>query len=214
LDDDLVIMSAGTADLIALYRATGNSAATNNAAIQAGRDYADQIKRVVGAGAKRVLVMGAYNLGLTPWGQGTPDIAFLTAISKAYDERLLVDIVGMGNNVLYLDGQTYFNGMFNSPGSFGLSNSITPACTSVDAGPGIGIGSGLVSSSLCNTSTLVQVTSTVEVTATVSPFTTMTSTIVSPVNYNLLVFADGVYLTPGAQFVFGNYAYSRLANRW
>ncbi len=213
-ENDLVLMTAGTADLIALYRATGNSAATTNAAVQAGRDYAELIKRVVGAGAKRVLVLGAYNIGLTPWGQSTADAAYLSAISKSFDERLLVEIVGMGANVLYLDGQNYFSGMFLAPGSFGLANSVTPACTSIDAGAGIGTGLGLVSSALCTTSTLAPVTSTVEITVTVSPFTTATATVSNPVSYNLLVFADGVYLTPAAQLTFGNYAYSRLASRW
>jgi outer membrane lipase/esterase len=213
-DTDLVLMSAGLSDLIALYRAGGATAATTAAGQQAARDYADQIKRVVAAGGKYVFAIGAYDLGLTPWGQASGNAAYLSELVRLFEERLVVDIVGMGNNVLFVDGKLYFTPMFVSPGSFGLGNSVTPACTSVDPGNGIGTGVGLVSSALCTTATLAQVTSTAVVTATVSPFTTTTATVTSSIAYNGLVFADGVYLTPFAQSAFGTYVYSRLANRW
>ena len=212
-DSDVVLMSAGVADVLANYRNLGATAAGTAASVQAARDYADQIRRVVNAGGKYVVITGAYDLGLTPWGQGSGNVAYLSEVVRLYDERLVVDIVGLGNNVLYLDGRSYFGGMFTSPGSFGLANSTVPACTSVDAGAGIGIGSGQVNSALCNTSTLIITTSTAVVTTTVAPGTA-TATITATVAYNALVFADGVYLTPGAQAVFGNYAFGRLVNRW
>jgi outer membrane lipase/esterase len=77
------------------------------------------------------------------------------------------------------------------PSSYELTDAVTPVCTSVDAGPGIGIGAGQVNSALC------------------TPATTLDS-----VNYNNYLFADKVYPAPRAQFKFGEYATSRIQARW
>ena len=72
-----------------------------------------------------------------------------------------------------------------------MTNSATPVCTSVDAGPGIGVGTGQINSLLC------------------SP-----STIGSGVDYGLYVFADKLYLTPVAGRAFGDYVAGRIKARW
>ena len=72
-----------------------------------------------------------------------------------------------------------------------MTNSIDPVCTSVDAGPGIGIGANQVNSALCNT-----------------------STIVSGATYSLYLFADRIYPTPTGHRKFGDYAYQRIRARW
>jgi hypothetical protein len=74
---------------------------------------------------------------------------------------------------------------------YSFTNTSDPVCTSVDAGPGIGIGAGQVNSALCTPSTLV-----------------------AGANVNSYVFADPVYLSPSAQRQLGNYAYDRLRARW
>jgi len=102
-----------------------------------------------------------------------------------------VAVEDLGKNVLYIDAAYYVNVFEGSPGSYGFNNGDTPVCTSVDAGPGIGIGAGEVNSALCTPNTLLPNA--------------------NPVRY---VFADKVYLTPAAHREFGNYAYDRVHQRW
>ena len=97
----------------------------------------------------------------------------------------------MGKTVLYVDLAYYVNLFEANPGGNGFNNGKDPVCTSVDAGPGIGIGAGQVNSALCTP-----------------------STIVAGADYNRYVFADKVYLTPNAQRLFGDYAQQTLSRRW
>jgi outer membrane lipase/esterase len=61
----------------------------------------------------------------------------------------------------------------------------------VDQGPGIGIGAGRVNSRLCTP-----------------------STIQAGQDYTRLLFADLVYPTPHAHQLFGDFALSRIRDRW
>ena len=218
---DVVVVSMGTSDVIAAYAATGTGAATLPVVQQAALDFGSQIRRLTAAGAKYVLVTGVYDLGKTPWAVSTPDAAFISNLALKFNERLVVDIVNLGQNVLYLDGFLYFSPVFSFPNFYGLSDSTRIACTSVDAGNGIGIGVGQVSSALCNTSTLAVVTATVAagtVTTSTAAGTVTVSTpagsVTSTVSYNTLIFADKVYPTPAVQVLFGDYAYGRITGRW
>jgi hypothetical protein len=65
------------------------------------------------------------------------------------------------------------------------------ACTSVDAGAGIGIGAGQVNSSLCTP-----------------------STIAAGVNYTTYLFADPLYFAPSAQRLFGDSTYNKIIQRF
>ena len=97
----------------------------------------------------------------------------------------------MGKTVLYVDLAYYVNLFEANPGGNGFNNGKDPVCTSVDAGPGIGIGAGQVNSALCTPSTLL-----------------------SGASQDSYVFADTVYMTPLAHRQFGTYAYDRLRARW
>lgn len=195
--DDLVILSGGMSD--ALFEAKAFLAGTQTAdtavanARAAGTALANLAKRLVDAGAKQVVVVGAINLGITPWGQATGQYDTLYAISRNVNDAFLIDSVnlGLGSNVLYVDAPYYFNIAAEDPGNFSMNNSKGVACTSVDAGVGIGIGAGEVNSALCTT-----------------------STIASGVSYNSYMFADKLYVTPNLQRLFGTYAYDRIRNRW
>lgn len=194
--DDLLIVGGGVADTIAEAARFYAGQQTQDQMVQnlqqAGRDLSDQARRLVAAGAKHVVVVGAYNLGVTPWGQANEDrVAMLRDATLRFNEAFLVASVDMGANVLYVDAAYYFNLVATSPDNFGLDNALLPVCTSVDAGPGIGIGTGQLNASLCNTSTLVP-----------------------NVDYNRYMFADAVYPTPITHRLFGDYAYDRIRNRW
>ena len=158
---------------------------------KAGQELATQVRRLVTAGAKHVVVTGTYDLSKTPWATAINQVSLLNDASSRFNEGLLVNIVDLGANVLYIDAAYYVNLYTSSPGSYSFDNATTPVCTSVDAGNGIGIGTGQVNSALCTTATLLP-----------------------SANQNKYVFADAVYLTPSAHRQLGDYAYDRLRARW
>ena len=193
--DDLVMINGGISDVIANMAAVNAGTMTTEQMItasrQAGTDFAAQIRRLVNAGAKYVVVAGTYDLSKTPWAKTIGREALLSNASSRFNEGLLVGIVDLGANVLYVDSAYYVNLYTSVPGNYGFNNSTAAVCTSVDANNGIGIGAGQVNSALCTSSTLL-----------------------SGANPTSFVFADSVYLTPSAQRQFGTYAYDRLRARW
>jgi outer membrane lipase/esterase len=194
-ETDLVLIEGGISDIIA--EAAQLKAGTQSAdqmvldVQQAGRDLAAQVRRLVQAGANHVVVVGTYDLGRSPWATSTTQTSLLSNASSKFNEALLVSIVDLGNSVLYVDSAFFFNLVTAAPGNYGMLNAIEPVCTSVDAGPGIGIGAGEVNSALCTT-----------------------ATILPGAVYASYVFADKVYFAPSAQIRFGEYAASRVTSRW
>lgn len=193
--NDVTLLTGGISDVItgmaAVNAGTQTEAAMVAASRKAGEDMAAQVRRLVNAGAKYVLVTGTYDLGKTPWAKTIGREALLSNASSRFNEGLLVNIVDLGANVLYVDLAYYVNLYAGTPGNYGFNNATTAVCTSVDAANGIGIGAGQVNSALCNTSTLL-----------------------AGARQDAYVFADSVYLTPSAQRQFGTYAYDRLRARW
>lgn len=192
---DLLIVEGGTSDIIAEMAKVTAGAQTQDQMIaavqQAGRDFAGQVRRLVGAGALHVMVVGSYDLGRTPWATATLQQSLLTQASTKFNDALLVSMVDLGDNVLYADAALLYNLAISMPINYGMSNSVDPVCTSVDPGPGIGIGAGQVNSALC------------------AP-----TTVLANIDYNQYVFADRVYPGPAAQRQFGSYAYNAIHNRF
>lgn len=178
--DDLVMINGGISDVIANMAAVNAGTMTTEQMItasrQAGTDFAAQIRRLVNAGAKYVVVAGTYDLSKTPWATDISRTTVLNSASSAFNEGLLVGIVDLGANVLYVDLAYYVNLYTSSPSAYGFENATKAVCTSVDATDGIGIGAGKVNSALCTTSTLL-----------------------ASANQDKYAFADSVYLTPSAQ---------------
>jgi phospholipase/lecithinase/hemolysin len=199
--DDLVLVSAGTSDVIAEVQAaikTGPTQTTGQAvanAGQAGRDLAAQVQRLVSAGARHVGVAGPYDLSRSVWGQQqtSANASVLNLAVRAFNDQMLIALqnAGLGSSVLYLSQEAFINEVTTNPGGYGITNITVPVCTPLDAGPGIGTGTNQLNSSLCTTGTLV---------ASANPLT--------------YLFADRVYLTPTANSQFGAYAYGRLRDRW
>lgn len=206
--NDLVLLSAGTADVIAEVEATVNGAQTSDAMVahieQAGIDLAAQVRALVNKGATHVVVVGPYDLSRSPWVTQEPDetrrnllSSLANAASSRFNDKLLVSLVDLGADVLYVDAALEFNLLTSNP----LGNSLngtgavtTPVCTSVDSGPGIGIGTNHVNSRLCTTSTL--------------------RSGVTETNLSQFLFADEIYPTPRGQQIFGDFAQSRIRDRW
>ncbi len=193
--NDLLLVSGGTSDVIAQMALVRSGAQTGEQMVanlrQAGRDLAAQVRRLVQAGATHVVVVGPYNLGKTPWAVSIGQVNFLADASNRFNEELLVALVDLGSNVLYVDAALLFNLMASGPANYGLTNAVDAVCTSVDPGPGIGIGAGQVNSALCTP-----------------------GTVRAGANYSGYLFADPVYPAPQAHLKFGEYAYTRIRERW
>jgi outer membrane lipase/esterase len=193
--NDLFIVNAGTSDLIAesakLTAGTQTAEQLVANTRQAGRDLAGQVRRLVTAGARFVVVVGPYNLGRSPYATARGLQAPLESASGRFNDDMLVALVDLGDKVLYVDAALQYNLMISTPAAFDMTNSVDPVCTTVDPGPGIGIGSGEVNSGLCTP-----------------------STVRAGADYQFYVFADKVYPAPKAHLKFGEYAFQRIRSRW
>ncbi len=196
---DLVIVAAGIGDVVTQGQLVKTGAQTTSQAVanvqQAARDMGAQVRRLVQAGATHVVVVGTYDLGRSIWATEKSITSELTDISGKFNEQLLLSIVDLGANVLYVDAALYFNLGINSPQSYSLSEASKTACTSVDAGPGIGIGAGEINSTLCSASTLRVVD----------------GATIDPAKY---LFSDAVYPSAQGHRLFGDHAYDRIRQRW
>lgn len=193
--NDVLIVSGGFSDIIvqmAAVRAGTQTPAQMIANVrQAGREQAAQVRRLVTAGAKYVVVVGPYNLARTPWSTAIGQGELLLEATSRFNEDLLVNLADLGSSVLYVDAAFHFNLMTSSPGAYNLTDATSVMCTSADPGPGIGIGVGQVNSARCTT-----------------------NTIVAGFDYTRHIYADPVYPTPQAHRLFGEYAYNRVRARW
>ncbi len=194
---DLVVINGGIADIVAETGPSAQTSSTIRANIQqAGRDLGAQVRRLVNAGAQHVVVVGTYDLQYSPWGTGLGAQSTLHDLSIAFNEAMLVSVADLGAKVFYVDAALYFNGVAVSPASYGLANSANLVCdpataTATTLSASIGLGTGEVSSALCNSGTIASWT--------------------DPATY---LFADKLYFTPVAHRLFGDYAYTRITNRW
>lgn len=203
-DNDLVLVSAGTSDVITQGQAVIEGRITEDQALvnadQAARELATQVRRIVEAGARHVVVAGVRNLGSTPWAAETGRGEMLQSLSsvsvrtgenqpRAFNDRLKIQIADLGASVLYVETASFFmeaaaSGEFPQPNAY--------ACASSDAGAGIGTGAGQVNSSLCTPATLAA----------------------GATSYNTFLFADRVYLTPRGQQLLGDLVVTRTRERW
>lgn len=192
---DMAIINGGPSDIIAemtAYKSGRQTDAQMEANVrQAGTDLGLQVRRLVQAGAKYVVVFGTYNLSKTPWAKTLDEVGRVDHLTTTFNEALLVNIVDQGEHVLYVDMAYFVNLFVAVPGNYGMVNVTDPVCTSVDPGLGIGVGTGQVSSALCNSATLREGAS-----------------------YSQYLFADSVYLTPVALRQLGDLAYVKVRGRW
>ncbi|MBC7438056.1 MAG: SGNH/GDSL hydrolase family protein [Bdellovibrionales bacterium] len=192
--NDVVVINGGFSDIIAEMGAVRSGAQTGEVMLanvgREGRELAAQVRRLVQAGAKYVLVTGVVNLGITPWATSIGQNLLLSQASGKFNAELVVSLVDQGSNALYLDAAFFYNLMNTSPSNYGFTNANSPVCNSIDPGPGIGIGPGNINSSLCTPAT------------------------VGGQDYSKFVYADAVYSAPTAHRQFGDYAYGRLRGRF
>ncbi len=190
---DLVMVGAGTGDLIAEGAAaiagTKTEADARTAALQAARDLAAQVKRLLDAGAKHVVVLSPYNLGRTPWARAASRTTFLENLTLDFNDELKVALNGNADRVLFVDGLLQMNLLTGS--SAYDSTTISCSAATVSASNALGVGTNKEDSSACTSSTLV-----------------------TGYDAGKYLFADPVYPTPLAHRSLGNYAYDQLRRRW
>lgn len=208
-ENDLVLVSAGTSDIIVQARAALDGTISDAQALanvdQAARDLAVQVRRMVDAGARHVVIAGVRNLAITPWALSLPEarrplLQNLSSVSsntdqnqpRAFNDRLKIQLADLGTSVLYVETASYFMQVVANPGGNALDNVTGMACTSVDAGEGIGTGTGQVNSRLCDAPTDIQ----------------------AGIDYGRWLFADRVYFTPRGQQLLGDLIITRVRERW
>ncbi len=136
---DLLIVDAGLSDLAALTQdritqANGinSDAAFYSAATAAGRAVAGQVRRLVSAGGKHVVVANAYNLSQSPYAVTNAVGSVVSAAVRNYNDALKIALADLGNNVLLLEAEGYYSAVFLDPSIFLGANAISNAaiCTS------------------------------------------------------------------------------------
>lgn len=193
---DLVVVSAGTSDLIAegysaIQTNQTEAAATSNVQ-QAASDLATQVRRLVDNGAKRVVVLSPYNMGKTPWATAVGEETFLQGLTSAFYDEFVYRVADLYDNVLVVDARLQMNALVSSTSY----NATTLACTTATTSTAPGIGTGLtqVDSSLCSAA--------------------VSGNLAGSYNASTFLFADRVYPTPLAHRLLGDFAYSKLRVRW
>ena len=194
-EDDLILVGAGTSDLIVQVRAvlSGQQSQSDMLAnvSQAAIALAGELRRLVNAGARHVVILGPYNLGRSAWANETGQGGLMTQASSEFNKRLKIALDGLGGRVLYIDAEQEFNLFTSENGGFDLDNSTSAVCTTVDAGEGIGTGTGQINSRTCTT-----------------------ATVVAGANYQRWLFADRVYPTPRGHQLLGDFAWNVIRNLW
>jgi phospholipase/lecithinase/hemolysin len=130
---DLVVLNGGLADIVTTAARTDitydQKVANLNAA---GLALAEQVNRIVQAGATHVLATGVWPLGQTPLGTETGQVDNLNNLSLAFNNAFKIGMVNLGANVLYLDSATYYSNVYYNPAAYPpLTNTVDKACTTV-----------------------------------------------------------------------------------
>lgn len=130
--NDVVLVNAGLDEVVAQVTALGISSQTTANVKAAGTALGTQVKRLIAAGAKYVVVVGLYNLGHSPWGVTLGQTAALTDLSDQFNSAFLISTVDLGAHMMYVQVPYYLNTVYNSPSVYNLSNVTSQACTTTD----------------------------------------------------------------------------------
>ena len=131
--NDVVLVDGGITDVVAEVTALGISAQTTTNVRAAGAALGAQVRRLVTAGAKYVVVAGVYNLGISPWAVGLGQASGITDLCNRFNEALLVAVVDLGANVLFVDAGLFFNLVKANPTTNSMTNVTDKACTTAEA---------------------------------------------------------------------------------
>ena len=168
-------MKAGTLTQAAALTQIGDS----------GVAFAAQVKRLIAAGAKYIVVAGAYDVGRSPYGIAmnvpsmlTSEVQKSSAAVTHLNDTFKIEVAKLGANVLFVDAAFLVNRNVQFGPNWGFVNSTTAICTTPTA------------------------------------LTCTDSTLVASANKTQYLFADNIHLTPNGNQQLGDYAYDQLRGRW
>ena len=199
IDAFLASQTPGTSDVVlinvplsyVLLPATAVKAGTltEAAALQqiaaSGVAFATQVRRLIAAGAKYIVVAGAYDVGRSPYGIALVVPGLLTSETQRssaavtrLNDTVKIELAQQGANVLFVDAAFLVNRNVQFGPNWGFVNSNTAICTTPTA------------------------------------LTCTDSTLIASATKNQYLFADNIHLTPTGNQQLGDYAYDQLRGRW
>lgn len=185
---DVVLMNIPVSYVLNPATAVKAGTLSESAAMQQianhGVAFAAQVRRLIAAGAKYIVVVGVYDVGRSPYGIAlnvpnllTSEVQKSSAAVTHLNDTFKIEVVKLGANVLFVDGAYLVNRNVQYGPNWGFVNSKAPICTTSTA-------------LTCTDSTLVSSTKT------------------------QYLFADNIHLTPAGNQQLGDYAYDQLHGRW
>jgi outer membrane lipase/esterase len=135
--NDVVLINLPMTDVLtsaaAVKAGTLTEASALNQADAAGRSHATQVKRLIAAGAKYIVVAGVYDLGKSPWANNQNQQGLLSALTLKLNDAFKTEAVNLGQNLLYIDAAFVVNRSVLTPSNFGFINATDMVCTTPSA---------------------------------------------------------------------------------
>ena len=102
--------------------------------VEAAADDTAAIARdILKEGAKRLVVFNLFDLGQLPWFQTPAAQTYVTALVKAFNQRLLARVPKDSRHVLVLDTETFVNDLIANAARYGFKHGAhEDACGSPD----------------------------------------------------------------------------------
>jgi outer membrane lipase/esterase len=139
--NDVLVIDAGVSEMIALASSLATTA-LNTAVTASANALAVQVRRLVAAGGKHVVIANAPDIGKTPFGISRA--AELLSATRSFNDALKTNLADITSAVLLIDNEAYVNTLITTPGIIGAGAVVNAAaCT-----PG-------VNTSTCTTATAV-----------------------------------------------------------
>jgi outer membrane lipase/esterase len=126
--DDLLLVTIGGPDVLFALMSVQQQALTPEGAVHAAQSAANdclaQLRRLLHAGAQRVLFANVGDFGRVPaFGSGHgPVAAFASQMSQVFNAELAQGINGLEPHALLLDAFAVFGAMLDRPAEFGITN--------------------------------------------------------------------------------------------
>lgn len=186
---DVVLMNVPLSYVLLPATAVKAGTLTEAAALQQiaanGVAFAAQVRRLIAAGAKYIVVAGIYDVGRSPYGIALVVPGLLTSETQQssasvtrLNDTIKIELAQLGANVLFVDAAFLVNRNVQFGPNWGFVNSNTAVCTTPTA------------------------------------LTCTDSTLTAGASKTQYLFADNIHLTPAGNQQLGDYAYDQLRGRW
>lgn len=186
---DVVLMNVPLSYVLLPATAVKTGTLSEAAALQqiaaSGVAFAAQVRRLIAAGAKYIVVAGIYDVGRSPYGIALAVPGLLTSVTQQssasvtrLNDTVKIELAQLGANVLFVDAAFLVNRNVQFGPNWGFVYSNIPVCTTPTA------------------------------------LTCTESTLTTGASKTQYLFADNIHLTPAGNQQLGDYAYDQLRGRW